>query len=77
MHVVECPGSNRNPHDPAASRLDDVAADDGVGGPVGPLDEHVRLQRCDQLMRRRLVENDDAIHAGERFENFGPLGLCA
>ena len=36
---------DRHPDDPSAARLDDVAADDGVFGPVGALDEHVRLDR--------------------------------
>ena len=38
---------DRNPDDPAAARLDDIAADDGIFGPVGALDEDVRLKRRD------------------------------
>ena len=36
----------RDADDAAAARLDDVAADDGVGGPVGAFDEHVGLERA-------------------------------
>ena len=62
-------------HDAAAARLDDVAADDGVLGPVGALDEHVRLKRRDQIVRRVLVEDDDGVDAGERREDFGAFGF--
>ena len=47
-------------HDPAAARLDDVAADDGILGPVGALHEHVGLDRGDDRVRRVLVEDHDA-----------------
>ena len=55
------PGLDRNANHAAAARLDDVAADDGVFGPVGALDEDVGLDRGDELVRRLLVEDDDGI----------------
>ena len=38
-----------HPDNPASTRFDGVAADDGVLGPVGALDEHVGLKRGDDL----------------------------
>ena len=66
--LVEWPGSSGDPDHPAAARLDDIAADNGVLGPVGAFDEHVRLERGDQVVRRLLVEDDDGVDAGERRE---------
>ena len=63
----------RDPDDAAAARFDDVAADDGVCGPVGAFDEHIRLQRGDDLVRRVLVEDHHRIDARQRREDFGAL----
>ena len=49
-----------HPHDAAAARLDDVAADDGVVGPVGAFDQHVRFKRGDQVVRRLLSNTTTA-----------------
>ena len=73
--VVEWPGSMamRTTRPPLA--FDDVAADDGVLGPVGAFDEHIRLKAGNHLMRRVLVEDDDGVDAVERRENLGALAL--
>ncbi len=68
-------GLDRNTDHPAASRFDDVAADDGVGGPVGAFDEHVGLERRNEGVGRLLVEDDHAIDAVERAQDLGPLEL--
>ena len=67
---------DRHSDHPPASRLDDVAPDDGVFGPIGAFDEHVRLHRGNQIKRCVLVEDDDPINARERLEHLGPLGLA-
>ena len=41
-------GFDRYADHSTASRLDDVAADDGVGGPVRAFHEHVGLKRRNQ-----------------------------
>ena len=69
------PGLDRDPDDPPAARFDRVAADDGVGGPVGAFDEHVRLNLADDLGGRFLVEDHRRIDARERGHNLRPLAL--
>ena len=54
------------PNDAAAARLDDIAADDVVGTPVGAFDEDVRLDLSDDLVRRVLVKDDRRVDARER-----------
>jgi hypothetical protein len=58
-----------------APGLDDVAADDGVGGPIVAFDQDVGLQDLKQVMRRGIIENDDAVYAGEPLEDFRTLRL--
>src|SRR5262245_47865600 len=60
-------------HHAAPARFDNVAADDGVFGPVGAFDKGVWLNRGDQIARRVLVKNDDAVNTRERLEDFDPL----
>ena len=43
--------------------------------PVGALHQHVGLDRADQAVRRLLVEDDHAVDAGQRGEEFRALGL--
>ncbi len=43
----------------AAAGLDDIAADDGVGGPIGALDQHVGSQRRDHVVRRVFVKGQN------------------
>ena len=66
---------DRDAHDAAAARFDGVAADDLIGGPVGALDEDVRLEGRDDLRRRVLVEDDDRVDRRQRGEDFGALRL--
>ena len=61
---------DRHPDDPAAARLDDVAADDRVFGPVGAFDEHVRLQRARSASCGVSSSKiDDGVDARERREH--------
>ena len=57
---------DRDAHDPAAARLDGVAPDDPIGGPVGALDQDVGLHQADDLGGRVFVEDDDRVDACER-----------
>src|SRR3954463_7517535 len=59
--------------DLAAPGLDDVAADNGILGPVRAFHENVRLQRADHVVRSVFVEHNDRIDASQRFQNFYPL----
>ena len=59
----------------SAARFDDVAPDDGVLSPIGAFDEDVRLEGGNQIVRRVLVEDDDAVDAGEPFEDLRTLRL--
>jgi hypothetical protein len=45
--------------------LDDLAAHDAAAAPIRAFDEDVRLQPCDETLRRALVKDRDIIHAGE------------
>src|SRR4051794_9603308 len=51
--------------DDAAPRLDGIAPDDLVGGPVRALHEHVRLHAADDGGGRVLVEDGDRVDARE------------
>jgi hypothetical protein len=64
---------DRDADNAAAPAFDDLAADDGVFGPVSALDEDVRLNGVDQSERGVFSEYDDAIHACEGLENLGSL----
>src|SRR3954468_13790181 len=55
----------RHADHPAAPAFDDLAADHVLLRPVGPFDQHIRLQPKDELVGRLLVEEDDAVHAVE------------
>jgi hypothetical protein len=68
-------GFYRHANDSAAARFDDVAPDDSVGSPVGAFCEDVGLQSLDQIVRSGLVEDHHTIHACQRFEDLGALGL--
>jgi hypothetical protein len=59
----------------AATRLDDVTADDLIGRPIGALHENVRLEARDDSVRRVLVEDDDGIDRCERRNDLGALGF--
>ena len=63
----------RDPHHPAAAGLDDVAADDGVGRPVGALDQDIGLDGGDNRQRRLLVEHHHGIDGSQRRQDLGPL----
>jgi len=52
----------------AAERLDDLAADHLLGFVVAALDQHRRLDACDQLFRRVLIEHHHEIDRLERSE---------
>jgi hypothetical protein len=69
-------GLQRHPDDASAPRLHDLAADDGVLGPVGAFDQHVRLNRRDEIAWGGSVEDDHGVDAAEGFEDFGALRLC-
>ena len=71
--LVEIAVFDLRPHDAAAARFDDVAADDLIGGPVGALDEDVGLQLADDRLRRVLVEDHGGIDGRERGNHFGAL----
>src|SRR5712692_11537356 len=66
---------HRYPDDLSAAGLDGVAADDGILGPVGALDEHVGLKRRDDVVRRLLVEDHDAVDRRQRRQNLRALRL--
>ena len=68
---MEKPGDERHADDPAAPGLDPVGADDAVAGVVGAFDQDVGRERLDQLERRVLVEQHDAVHRGEAGEHPG------
>ncbi len=68
-------GLYRHANDPPAACFDDVAPDDSVGGPVGAFHEDIGLQSLDQIVWCRLVEYHDTVHACQRFEDLGALGL--
>src|SRR5689334_3889518 len=61
----------------AAARLDGVAADDLIRGPVGSLDQNVGLDATDDIRRRLVVEDRHRVDAGECLEHFAafPLGI--
>ncbi len=73
--LVECPGSIaiRTTRPPRASTISRPTM--ASARPVGALHEDVRLQRPDHGVRRVLVEYDDAVHACERGQDLGALGL--
>src|SRR5688572_7488364 len=66
---------DRNSYYPAAARLDRIAPDDRVVGPVSTLDENVRLDGLDDLGGSVFREDDHAIDALERSEDLGALLL--
>lgn len=66
---------DRDAHDTATAGFDDVATNNRVRGPVGTLDEHIRTEAGDRLMRCFFVEDHDGIHAVERIENLGAFAL--
>ena len=66
---------NLHTDDLAAARLDDVAADDGVLGPVGAFHQDVGLQCRDHVVRRGFIEDDDRIDAAQGFEDFHAFQL--
>lgn len=59
----------------SAARFDNVAPDDGVLSPIGAFDEDIWLEGGNQIVRRVLVEDDDAVDAGEPFEDLRTLRL--
>ena len=52
-------------HDLAAVGLNDIATADVVG-PIAALDEHLRQDFADEIARFVFVEEDHAVHGGER-----------
>src|SRR5688572_1604833 len=66
---------DRDADDPAAARLDRIAADDLIGCPVGALDQHVRLKRANHLSRGILAEHRDGVDTRERRDELGTLAL--
>ena len=60
--VVEKPGDERHADHAAAPGLDPVGADDTVAGVVGAFHQDIGRERPDQLERRVLVEEHDAVH---------------
>ena len=61
----------------APSRLDDVEADDLIGGPVRALDEHVRLDgvMASMMAPGGLVEHRGCVDARQSRGDLGAIGL--
>ena len=55
--------------------LDDIAADDGILGPVGAFDEYIGLKRSDQIVGCLFIKDHDTVHGGQRLQDLGALGL--
>src|SRR5436190_13335723 len=56
----------------AAARLDGIASDDLVGGPVRPLHQTIRLHPRNDLCWRVVVENRHGVDTLERRQHFRP-----
>jgi hypothetical protein len=65
----------RDAHNPAAPRFDNVTTHDVVGGPVCAFDEHVRLNGRDHCLGRLLIKHRDGIDASQRSNELRPLAL--
>src|SRR5690349_9091014 len=59
-------GAELRQQDAAAPSMHQIGADDLVDPVIRALDQHVRLERPDQLDRRVLAEHDDQIDRAER-----------
>ena len=64
---------DRNAHDATSSRFHNIAANDGVVGPIGALHEHVGLQVFYDVVRSLLVEDGHGIDTFKRRKNLGTL----
>src|SRR5262245_63509556 len=62
--------------DEPAVALDQLVADDGLGGVVPALDQNVGTDHPDGLDRRVLVEDDDEVHRVERRQDSQPGRLA-
>ena len=69
------PGLDRDADHPPAPRLDNVAANDGIFGPIRAFDENVRLDRLNQVSGRFFVKDHDAVDARQRREDFRAFPL--
>jgi hypothetical protein len=59
--------------DPAACSLHLLATDNLIRSPIAAFDKYVGEEPRDDLARRKVVENNDSIHALEGSENLGAL----
>jgi hypothetical protein len=66
---------NRDTNDPPAPCFDDVTPDDPVGWPICTFDQHVWLQKGNDLMRSVFVEDHHGIDWNKRRYHFGPFRL--
>ena len=66
---------DRDADHPAAARLDGIAADNLIRGPVGALHQHVRLNRLDRFSRGVLVEQRDGATHSSAPMNLGALAF--
>ena len=73
--LVEWPDSIGSRMTTPPRRLDGIAADDLICGPVGALDEHVGLDAAMMSGGVSSSKIDDRIDAGKRREHFGALEL--
>ena len=46
-----------------------------IDRPIAALDQHIRLQRRDQIERVRLGKDDDVVDAGQRGKHFRAVGF--
>ena len=63
-------GNEGNRLDRPSSAFHHIASDDAIDRPIAAFDQHVRLQRRDQIERVRLGKDDDVVDAGQRGKHF-------
>ena len=68
-------GNQGNRFDRPSSPLHHIASDDAIDRPIAALDQHIRLQRRDQIERVRLGKDDDVVDAGQRGKHFRAVGF--
>jgi hypothetical protein len=68
-------GNEGNRLDRPSSALHHIASDDAIDRPIAPFDQHVWLQRRDQIERVRLGKDDDVVDAAQRGKHFRAIGF--
>ena len=62
-------------HAHAGPFTDGADPDDPIDRPIAALNQHIRLQRRDQIERVRLGKDDNVVDAGQRGKHFRAVGF--